>query len=356
LRYNCSKTNQGDDFMAKTIQQHTALSILKRSAKPLHMTDLVERLGREVPGRTLRRWVASWVEEGLLERIGEGRASRYQCYISPEAEGDIAADSFRFLQGLDADLKRGLLSQIRDLWSHTSTALEGNTLSLGDTHFILEQGLTISGKPIKDHQEILGHAKAIELLYQCLEQPLTQDDIFNLHRAVQTEKVFDIYKPIGAWKNEINGTYAIAPDGKQCFIEYAMPFMVPPLMAEVINFINADDHKNIPLERAHEVYAKTHMGIVHVHPFWDGNGRIARLLANIPLLKSGLPPLIIPQEERRAYIQTLADYQLDIGQLTKNGGVWPTPEKLTVFSQFCESCYGGTQALIEQAFELQEKR
>ena len=57
-----------------------------------------------------------------------------------------------------------LLAQLRDLWTHYSTAVEGNTLTLGDTHFVLEQGLTISKKPIKDHQEVIGHARAIDIL------------------------------------------------------------------------------------------------------------------------------------------------------------------------------------------------
>ena len=60
----------------------------------------------------------------------------------------------RFLAGLDADLRQSLLSQIRDTWTHNSTALEGNSLSLGDTKFVIEEGLTVAGKPVKDHQEV----------------------------------------------------------------------------------------------------------------------------------------------------------------------------------------------------------
>ena len=56
---------------------------------------------------------------------------------------------FKFLNGLDRDIQQTLLHQIRDLWTHTSTALEGNTLTLGDTKFVLDEGLTVSGKPIK---------------------------------------------------------------------------------------------------------------------------------------------------------------------------------------------------------------
>ena len=107
---------------------------------------------------------------------------------------------------------------------------------------------------------------------------------------------------------------------------------------------------------AHECYASIHMGIVHIHPFWDGNGRIARLLANIPLLKAGLPPLTIPQDERRTYIQILANYQIAIGQLNSGTGVWPDASRLTEFNQFCVSCYAATEKLVAAAYEVQGRR
>ena len=61
-----------------------------------------------------------------------------------------------FLASLDRDLRTGLASEIRALWTHTSTALEGNTLKMGDTALVLQEGLTVSGKTLKDHQEIIG--------------------------------------------------------------------------------------------------------------------------------------------------------------------------------------------------------
>ena len=192
-----------------------------------------------MPRRTLRRWLSEWVEQGLIIRLGVGRATRYQFDATENNDTDPSIYSFGFLRGLDGDLQRELLAQVRDLWTHTSTALEGNTLTLGDTHFVLQEGLTISGKPIKDHQEVLGHARAIELLYRCLQAPLTERIVFELHEAVQTELVTDIYKPNGAWKVEPNGTHMVAADGRQVFIEYAAPSSVPVLMTEIINFTNA---------------------------------------------------------------------------------------------------------------------
>ena len=342
--------------MARKAQRDTALAVLQRSSAPLSAAEISRWAGPDLPQRTLRRWLSDWVAQGLIKSSGVGRATRYQFVALPDEDAAPAPSPLGFSRGLDSDLKRELLAQIRDLWTHTSTALEGNTLTLGDTHFVLQEGLTISGKPIKDHQEVIGHARAIDLLYRCLNEPLSESIVFELHKAVQTEQVRDIYKPDGAWKIEPNGTHMVAADGRQVFIEYAAPLSVPVLMTEIIDFTNAVNVNEISAVTAHEYYSKIHMGIVHVHPFWDGNGRIARLLANVPLLKAGLPPLTIPAEQRRAYIQLLADYQVTIGQLDDTTGVWPDESHLSDFSRFCESCYGSIRDLVVSAFEVQKKR
>ncbi len=129
---------------------------------------------------------------------------------------------FDFLQDLDNDIRDALLIQLRNLWTHTSTAIEGNTLTLGETAFVLEEGLTISGKPLKDHEEVVGHARAIDLIYDLIgrESNLTEKDLFDLHKAVQTERIIDVYKPAGAWKVEHNSTVIISGD-RQIVFEYA---------------------------------------------------------------------------------------------------------------------------------------
>jgi Fic family protein len=342
--------------MAKKAQRDAALSLLRRSSKPLSSAEILRGAGPKLPQRTLRRWLSEWVEKRMIARQGVGRATRYQFVVPANVGAATESSQLGFLRHLDRDLKRELLAQIRDLWTHTSTALEGNTLTLGDTHFVLGEGITISGKPIKDHQEVIGHARAIELLYRCLNEPLTESIVFELHKAVQTEYVTDIYKPNGAWKVEPNGTQMVTADGLQVFIEYTMPASVPVLMTEIIDFTNAIDVDNIDEGTVPEYYAKIHMGIAHVHPFWDGNGRIARLLANIPVLKAGLPPLTIPAEHRRVYIQLLANYQIAIGQLDDATSVWPDESVLLEFTQFCESCYGAIRDLVADAFEVQKKR
>lgn len=325
------------------------LQLLQASREPVLLSRLMEDLGSDISVRTARRWLGEWVDAGLVERTGVNKGVRYRyCAVSK--------DHFRFLEGLDGDIRQSLLKQIRDLWTHSSTAMEGNTLSLGDTHFLLEEGLTVSGKPMKDHQEVLGHAQAIALIYQMLDKPVRKEDVFALHVAIQTAVVHDIFKPNGAWKREPNGTYIVTKAGSRHFIEYAQPREVEKLMGEWIAALNYTGKKQLTLANAPALYAKMHMGMVHIHPFWDGNGRMARLLANIPLLRAGLPPLMIPQEQRREYIQVLADYQLAVGQLTAETGVWPSGKYLKEFEVFCGNCYKGTIALVEEARALQRGR
>jgi Fic family protein len=262
----------------------------------------------------------------------------------------------KFLEGLDPDLKSSVLRQLRDLWTYTSTGMEGNSLTLGDTQFVIDEGLTVSGKPIKDHQEVLGHAKAIELVYSLLGKDVDERDIFALHKAVQTEVVSDIYKPYGAWKLEPNGTYAVNEQGRQIFIEYAMPADVPALMAKWLEWFNQQLTQDLNIDAVLVAYAKAHLGFAHIHPFWDGNGRLARLLANLPLLVAGLPPLVITRESRREYLSLLSQYQMSVGQLTADTGVWPDTADLSPFMAFVKGQYAVTQQLVRDAFAMQKLR
>lgn len=333
--------------MADKKEKSQILAYLRQRAQFCRLSDILGTFPG-IPERTLRRWLIAWVEAGIVERKGRGRATQY-CYREPR-------HSLGFLSHLDSDLKASLLGQIRDLWSHHSTALEGNTLTLGDTHFLLEEGLTISGKSLKDHQEVIGHAKAIDIIYESLNDAISEDLLFQLHKVVQQEVVNDIYKPMGDWKLEPNGTYAVTPENEQTFIQYALPAAVPALMNQLITEVNDIDHRVITIDNAPAYYAKLHMGFVHIHPFWDGNGRIARLLANIPLLKAGLPPLVITQELRREYINALSAYQILVGELTPARGVWPEPEQLHDFELFCQRAYEKTKRLVSEIEKLQKER
>jgi len=262
----------------------------------------------------------------------------------------------RFLEGLDEDLKRSVLGQFRDLWTHASTAIEGNTLTLAETHFVLSEGLTVRGKPLKDHNEVVGHARAIDILYSLLGRELTEEDLFRLHEAVQTRAVVDFLRPNGAWKREPNGTWCIDRDGRRAYVEFALPDDVPVLMKEWLAALNAVDVTQ-DLDQLIESYARLHVGFVQIHPFWDGNGRLARLVSNLPLLKGGCPPLVVRNEHREEYIRALADSSLMVGRLSPETGVWPKgAEAYERFSRFCRQEYAESLAIIEEARQVQAER
>jgi len=316
------------------------LTYIGQQNQPVSMGEIKQAVHFSVANRTVRRWLNKAASEGQLIIQGEKRTTTYL-----STSHNKQNTPFKFLQGKSAALQEQTLKLLRDFWTHNSTAIEGNTLTLGDTQFILDEGLTISGKPIKEHQEIIGHASAIELIYNMLTTGVTSESFFNLHKAVQSEIIHDIDKPYGAWKVEPNGTRVLDANGRFTYFEYAAPRYVGILMQQVISFIN-DNNSFETVEDAINIYTKIHVAIAHIHPFWDGNGRIARLVANIPLLKAGYPPIVIPCERRREYIQLLANYELSIGPLTNETGVWPESDKLMAFEMFCVECYQETFNII----------
>lgn len=264
-----------------------------------------------------------------------------------------------FYSDLDPDIKAILLAQIRNLWTHTSTAIEGNSLTLGDTAFVLEEGLTIAGKPLRDHQEVYGHAKGIELVYRFLDSDrLVEEDIFALHRAVLTESVADIFQPVGMWKKESNFTSYVGQDGAQHWRQFPGPENIPVLMSQWLERFNAVYVRSLDRKVAGDAYADLHLDFVTIHPFFDGNGRMARLLSNLPALRSGFPPIVVPTEARHVYKKTISDYQESILALEhiKDLGALPENREWERFRSICEGFWGPTMALVSEAREMQSRR
>ena len=265
---------------------------------------------------------------------------------------------FDFLQNMDKDIRDALLIQLRNLWTHTSTAIEGNTLTLGETAFVLEEGLTISGKPLKDHEEVVGHARAIDLIYDLVRtvSDLTEQDLFDLHKAVQTERVVDVYKPVGGWKVEPNSTVIVSGD-RQIIFEYASPKDVPELMQNWLSLFQKTCKENTTSkEDALAAYVCIHISFVRIHPFWDGNGRMARLISNVPVIRAGYPPIIIPKERRQEYIEALSEYHLAAGTVTARSELLPKVDKVDRFKRFCAESWSESIKLVDDAHGKQKKR
>jgi Fic family protein len=248
--------------------------------------------------------------------------------------------------GLDKDIAAALKEQLQVLWTHDSTALEGNTLTLGETSFVIREGLTVSGKSLKDHEEVIGFWKATALIEDILNKELTPEDIFLLHKVVMVNPVMDIYKPVGAWKKEPNGTYIQSDEGIQ-WVEYPLPDKIPLLMDKWIQKFNAIPPVSSKAE-AIKVYSELQVSFAIIHPFFDGNGRMARLLANMPLLKAGMPPVTIDQRQRKKYIDLMSSYSI-----TEDCQI---QGDMSEFEKFASLSYDKVYEIIDEAYAHQKQR
>ncbi len=194
-------------------------------------------------------------------------------------------------------LSQETLKQIKEYYrvglTYTSNALEGNSLTESETKVVLEDGLTVGGKPIRDYYEAMGHGEAYELMHDFAKKkkPLTENNIKDLHKLFYhriDEKEAGHYRKVRVF---ISGSHHSFP----------APEKVPILMRKLIEELEEIKKECHPVEFA----ALVHKHFVFVHPFIDGNGRISRLLMNLVLLQADYSIVIIPPILRVEYIRTL---------------------------------------------------
>lgn len=177
--------------------------------------------------------------------------------------------------------------------TYNSNAIEGNRLSLRETYFVLEKGMTIGGKPVKDYIEATNHKEAIALLERIARGngQIKEIDILDLH-AIILDKIDP--QNAGFYRHEqvyITGTKHIPPNWKD----------VPEKMRQVVDELNSRTKGCAAIESA----ARLHHLLVWIHPFVDGNGRLARLLTNLRLMRAGFPPVVLQKKIRRTYYSAL---------------------------------------------------
>lgn len=198
-------------------------------------------------------------------------------------------------------LKRHILKELKEYYriglTYTSNAIEGNSLTETETKIVLEDGITIGGKSLKDHFEAVGHSKAYDLLYKLAKhKDIKEKDILNLHKLFYY--LMDL-KKAGKYRKEqvfITGTEFVPPS----------PQKVPILMEKFVQDISVLREKYHPVEFA----ALLHKELVTIHPFIDGNGRCARLLMNLALMQDGYVITIIPFILRNDYINAIKKSQI----------------------------------------------
>ena len=180
----------------------------------------------------------------------------------------------------------------------TSNALEGNTLTRQETAVVVEKGLTVRGKPLKDHLEATNHNESLEYvktLVSLTPSQLTENHIFEIHKLILKGIDDDNAGKYRRVPVRISGSTVIFPN----------PVKVPDMMNEFVDWL-----QNAGTLHPAQLATEAHYKLVTIHPFVDGNGRTARLLMNLLLMMLGYPPAIIKPEIRIDYIDALEKAQL----------------------------------------------
>lgn len=199
-------------------------------------------------------------------------------------------------------LPKETLNSIKDKLSldltYHSNAIEGNTLTLTETKVVLKDGITIGGKSVKEHLEAINHQEALNHLELIIgnNEELSEKQIKDIHYLILKSINND---GAGRYRNQnvaIEGAEHIPPNH----------IIVPEQMENLINWYHGEGQELHPIERA----ARLHAEFVKIHPFIDGNGRTARLLLNFELMKNGYPIVIIKNEDRVNYYNSLEKYSI----------------------------------------------
>lgn len=249
-------------------------------------------------------------------------------YISPKLLqiAEQLRDKVIALRPFPEETLKSLREYYRIGLTYSSNALEGNSLTESETKVVIEDGLTIEGKPLRDMYEAVGHAHAYDYIHTLsINKPLEEADILELHRLfyekIDSEKAGN-YRTMPVF---ISGSkYAVSP-----------PARIESDMKKFVKWFNDNEHK-LPTP---EFAALAHQKFVFIHPFIDGNGRVARLILNLALIRGEYTIALIPAILRHEYVQSLemshkspsvfVDFiaeriiatQMDLLRLLNDGGV-----------------------------------
>ena len=188
---------------------------------------------------------------------------------------------------------RELQKRLEIEFTYNSNAIEGNSLTLQETRLVLEHGITIKGKSLRDHFEAINHKEAILFVEDSLKEEISEALIKKLNGLV-LDKIYEEEK--GRYRTTnvmILGAIKSPPQAEK----------VPRMMNNFVEYAT----KNSDNLNAIEMAAAIHYKLVEIHPFVDGNGRTARLLMNLFLMKHGFPIAIVLKNDRKKYYKTLKD-------------------------------------------------
>lgn len=219
------------------------------------------------------------------------------------------------LRPLTPDAVGRLAQRLRIEWNYHSNAIEGNTLTLGETRTLILHGLTARGKPMRDHLDIKGHDDAVKAIEQAVEEDhaLNQAFIRNLHRILLKEPYEmpadtpdgrRVMRPIAIGRYKEMPNNVRTRTGEMHY--FAPPEQVQPMMSDLIDWSRAKEAEG---EHPIVIAATFHYRFVQIHPFDDGNGRMARLLMNLILMRHGYTIAMVQRDGRDRYIAEIEQAQ-----------------------------------------------
>jgi len=197
-------------------------------------------------------------------------------------------------------------------WTYHSNSIEGSTLTFGETLFFLNEGLTVEGKPFKDFLDAKNHAEAIDYLHDIIghNRPLSESIIKEINSLLLSGNNYTIArnslgetvkKSLNAGEYKQHPNHVLKVDGSIHF--YVEPIKVTEEIQELIKWVKNEMDNIHPIVLS----AIAHYNLVRIHPFDDGNGRGARIIMNLILIKKGFFPVIVKTEKKRQYLNVLSE-------------------------------------------------
>lgn len=216
-------------------------------------------------------------------------------------------------------------------YNYNSNHIEGNTLTYGQTEILLLFGKVVGEAALRDIQEMTASNVGLKMMREeatMRDVPLTQNFIRTLHKTLLRED-YTVYRELpggvqtsytvhaGQYKTRPNSVITRYGDR----FDYASPEETPALMSDLVNWYNAEEQsgKMSPIELA----ALFHYRYIRIHPFEDGNGRIARLMVNYILSRHGLPMIVVRSRKKQDYLEALHQADMNVGLVPSDGAHAP---------------------------------
>jgi Fic family protein len=228
------------------------------------------------------------------------------------------------LRPLPTSLVKKLWEQMQVEFTYNSNAIEGNTLTLRETQLVIQEGITVHGKSLREHLEAKNHPDAIAYIEKLAqgENPFQEDDILKVHSLLMRSIDDQNAGEYRTGQVRVAGATFMPPSASK----------IQPLINELLQTVSRNPDELRPIKLA----AFFHHKLVNIHPFIDGNGRTARLLTNLILMKNGYPFTVLLKVDRPKYLRTLSE--------ADNGNLVP-------FANFIAQCVERSLDIYLLAFE-----